>query len=192
MNRQHFYDSIRQSLFGGKLDQRQVEGIEAILNEWDSRKLTDKRWLAYILATVYHETARTMQPIEEFGKGNGYRYGRKLKRSGKAYDKPDKIYYGRGHVQLTWYENYEQMGKLIKEDLLNKPELMLKADVSIKVLFEGMMRGLSGAGDFTGKSLEMYFNATKDDPIGARKIINGVDKANTIALHHQKFLAAIT
>jgi putative chitinase len=191
MNRKQFYDSIRQSLFGGKLSEKQVEGMEAILNEWDKRKFTDLRWLAYIMATVYHETAHTMQAIEEFGKGNGRKYGRKLKMSGVAYEKPDKIYYGRGWVQLTWYENYEKMGKLLKLDLLNNPELALKTDVSAAITFEGMTKGISGAGDFTGKSLEMYFNDTKDDPIGARKIINGVDKANTIALHHQKFLNAL-
>lgn len=191
MIRKIFYDSIRDSLFSGKLSEKQVFGMEEILNEWAARKLTDIRWPAYILATVFHETAHTMLPIEEFGRGHGHKYGRKLKMSGVAYDKPDKIYYGRGHVQLTWYENYEQMGKLIKADLLNNPELMLIPSVSIKVLFEGMTRGISGGGDFTGKCLEMYFNKTVDDPVGARKIINGQDKAETIAVHHHKFLKAI-
>jgi putative chitinase len=192
MNRKKFYDSVRESIFGGSITSKQVEGMEAVLNEWEKRKLTDLRWLAYIFATIYHETAHTIQPIEEFGKGNGRKYGRKIKMSGIAYEKPDKIYYGRGLVQLTWYENYERMGKLLKLDLLNNPELVLTIPVSVAVTFEGMTRGLSGSGDFTGKCLEMYFNATNDDPIGARKIINGTDKANTISLHHKKFLIALT
>lgn len=69
LNRKHFYDSVRESLFGGTLLQQQVAGMEAILREWEAQQLTDRRWLAYMLGTTYHETAKTMQPIEEYGKG---------------------------------------------------------------------------------------------------------------------------
>jgi hypothetical protein len=54
-----FFDGIRVSLFNGRLAQRQVDGINAILDEWLHRKLADLRWLAYMLATVYWETAHT-------------------------------------------------------------------------------------------------------------------------------------
>ena len=74
INKESFYKKIRVSLFD-KLTQPQVEGMGAILNEWDRGKDEDLRNLAYMLATVYHETARTMQPIEEFGKGKGRDYG---------------------------------------------------------------------------------------------------------------------
>jgi putative chitinase len=192
INRKQFYDHVRQSVFHGKITDSQFEGLEAILNEWEDRQLKDLRWLSYMLATVYHETAHTMQPIEEYGKGNGYKYGRKLKRSGVPYTFPDKIYYGRGWPQLTWFENYDHMGKLLKIDLLNRPELMLDVEVSAKVLFEGMLKGVSGYGDFTGHCLEMYFNATNNDSIGARKIINGKDKADLIAGYHRIFYDALT
>lgn len=191
MDRSIFYQSVRNSLFGGKLKQSQVNGMEAILDYWDCSKLKDIRWLAYMLATAYWETARTLQPIEEYGKGKGRRYGKKIKMSGITYTKPDKIYYGRGFVQLTWYENYEQMGRLLKVNLLEEPELALDLDIATKILFEGMTKGTSNFGDFTGKSLEMYFNATKDDPVNARKIINGLDKAQTIAGFYYKFLDAL-
>ena len=191
MNRQTFFSEITPALFSGRITQSQVEGINFKLTAWEKSGLTDIRWLAYMLATSYHETARTMQPIEEYGKGRGKPYGQKLRHDRKPYAFPDKLYYGRGDVQLTWYENYEAMGKLLGIPLLEQPELALKPDISAQIMIEGMTRGKSNRGDFTGVSLENYFSATKDDPVHARRIINGLDKANLIADYHDKFLTAI-
>lgn len=191
MNRQVFFNEIRSSLFGGRLTQSQVDGINFKLDAWDQSGLNDPRWLAYMLATVYHETDKKMIPIEEYGKGRGRPYGQKIKHDRKRYIHPDKIYYGRGDVQLTWYENYESMGKLLGIPLLEQPELVLVPEISAKIMIEGMTKGKSNRGDFTGVSLENYFNATKDDPVNARKIINGLDKAHLIATYHYKFLSAI-
>lgn len=188
-NRTIFFAAVREAF--GKLNQKQVDGFNAILDEWDKSPYKDIRWLSYMFATAWHETAHTMQPIEEYGRGKKYRYGKKIKNSGVAYSLPDKIYYGRGHVQLTWYENYQLMTRLLGINLLLNPELALRMDVSVKILFEGMLRGSSSFGDFTGKCLEMYFNEVTDDPIGARRIINGTDKAQLIAGHHEKFLSAL-
>ena len=57
-----FFDHIRETL--GPLSQSQVDGINALLAATDGMS-TDHR--AYVLATAWHETARTMQPITEFG-----------------------------------------------------------------------------------------------------------------------------
>jgi putative chitinase len=46
-------------------------------------------------------------------------------------------------------------------------------------------------GLFTGKKLSHYFNDNIDDPVGARRIVNGTDKAKLIALYHKNFLDAI-
>lgn len=191
INRKSFFESIRTTLFKTGLKQTQVGGINAILDRWEASGLTDLRWLAYMLATVYHETAKTMQPIEEYGKGAGYRYGKKIKRSGIPYTLPDKLYYGRGYVQLTWFENYETMGRLLGIDLLNNPELALHPGIAADIMFEGMTKGNSHFGDFTGKSLENYFNDTKVDWVNARRIINGTDKAELIAGYGKKFMAAL-
>jgi putative chitinase len=191
MNRQTFISLITPALFSGRITQSQVDGLNFKLTAWERSGLADIRWLAYMLATSYHETARTMQPIEEYGKGRGKPYGQKLRHDRKPYTFPDKLYYGRGDVQLTWYENYEFMGKLLGIPLLEQPELALKPDVSAKIMIEGMTRGKSNRGDFTGVSLENYFNEVRDDPVHARRIINGLDKANLIAGYHDKFLTAI-
>jgi hypothetical protein len=191
INRKQFFFNIRQTIFKTGLKQLQVEGVETILNRWEAQGFTDQRWLAYMLATVYHETAKTMQPIEEYGKGKGYRYGKKIKRSGIPYSLPDKIYYGRGYVQLTWFENYETMGRLLGVDLLNDPDLALHPAFATDIMLEGMTKGNSHFGDFTGKSLENYFNETKEDWVNARRIINGTDKADLIAGYAKRFYNAL-
>jgi putative chitinase len=191
MNRQTFISLITPALFSGRITQSQVDGLNFKLTAWERSGLTDIRWLAYMLATSYHETAQTMQPIEEYGKGRGKPYGQKLRHNRKRYTNPDKLYYGRGDVQLTWYENYEAMGKLLGIPLLEQPELALKPDISAQIMIEGMTKGKSNRGDFTGASLENYFSATKDDPVHARRIINGLDKATLIATYHNKFLTAL-
>lgn len=186
MNTKSFYDSIRVSLFKGQISAKQFQGIEAILAEYNRLCLNDLRKLSYVLATAYHETAMTMQPIEEYGKGRNYDYGKKVKMSRKPYTTPDKLYYGRGHVQCTWYENYQAMGKQLGLPLLEQPELLLTMDVSVKVLFVGMIKGM-----FTGKSLGTYFTADKTDPLNARRIINGTDAAQKIKGYYDLFYGAL-
>jgi len=182
-----FFDIIKNELFKNHLTQPQVDGINTILNKLVNKKISDNRWIAYILATVYHETAATMQPIEEYGKGKGYPYGKKIKRSRLPYTSPDQIYYGRGFCQITWYENYELFGRLLKIDLLNHPELALNVNVASEILIEGMTKG-----DFTGKYLEIYFNDKVTDWFNARKIINGLDKAELIAGYAESFFKALS
>lgn len=176
IDRTFFFAQIRP-LFDGRMTQDQVDGCNAILTEWDRRGLTDMRHLAYMLATTYHETAHTMQPIREFGRGKGKKYG--------------TTFYGRGYVQLTWRANYRRMGEILGISLETKPDLALDETIAAQILFEGMLRAESFKGDFTGKSLEDYFNATADDPVNARRIINGTDKAGLIAGYHNRFLSAL-
>lgn len=187
MNSKAFYDTIRPTLFNGSISTKQFNGIEGIIKTYSELCINDLRQLAYILATVYHETAKTMQPIAEYGKGAKYDYGKKLKMSRKPYTSPNQIYYGRGYVQLTWFENYDAMGKKLGLDLLNNPDLLLTVDVSTKVMFTGMNLGM-----FTGRKLSDYFNANSTDWVNARKIINGLDKAQLIANYAKTFYGALT
>lgn len=178
-----FFDSIRASIFGGRLSETVVKGCSAILNEWQRlRWHKDARHLAYILATAQAECMFRLD-IEEIGKGRGKPYG-------VADPVTGKTYYGRGPVQLTWKDNYKKMGDLIGQDLVHKPELMLDPVVGIQVTFEGMYKGISQKGDFTGRSLEDYFNSTTDDPVNARRIINGTDRASEIAGYYRKYVNA--
>ncbi len=188
INRNFFFEQVRGSLFGGRLTAGQSLGLTAILEEWETKyPKKDDRWLAYMLATVHHETDRQFRGIEEYGKGRTRPYGKKIRMDRKPYQTPNQLYYGRGFVQLTWYENYEKAGKKMGIDLLNKPELALDLSNCVKILFLGMMEGW-----FTGRKLSTYFDATKEDWINARRIINGVDKANLISAYGKRFYAAIS
>ena len=174
MDKEIFYKHIRQNPFPGELAPPQVEGINAILDEWERRGLEDTRWLAYILATAYHETAFTMQPIEEYGKGKGYPYGVPDPETGK-------IYYGRGLAQLTWKHNYQRLGNLLNVDLVHHPEMALDMEIATQIIYEGMIRG-----EFTGKKLAHYFKE-ESDWYNARKIINRLDKADRIGRYARAF-----
>lgn len=178
LNRKKFFDGIRQGPFPGKLTAGQVSGCEAILTEWDRRKLTETRWLAYMLGTVFWECDNTMQPIKE---GGGIRY---LK-SKKYYP-----WYGRGYVQLTWKANYQKFQArvldLFEVDIIAKPDDAMLPIVAAFIMFEGMING-----EFTGKKLATYFNTKTTDWIGARRIINGTDRATEIAAISKQFYADI-
>jgi len=188
INRKFFFDQVRNSLFDGKLKQSQVNGLTAILNEWERNyPKKDDRWLAYMLATTHHETDTAMQPIEEYGKGKGRKYGKKIKMSGKPYRNTNHIFYGRGFVQLTWYENYEKAGKKLRQDFVRYPEKVMETANATRILFLGMTEGW-----FTGKKLSDYFNAEKEDWYNARRIINGVDNALTTAYYAKRYYAAIS
>lgn len=187
INRRYFFDNIRTSLFGGKISTDQFNGLAAILDAWEASGLEDDRWLSYMLATAYHETAATMRPIAEFGKGKNRDYGRRIKMNRQPYTDTPHIFYGRGYVQLTWYENYQKLGNLLGVDLLHNPDLAMRPDIAAKIMFAGMTKGL-----FTGKRLSDYFDADTTDWVNARRIINGNDRAELIAGYAQKFHAAIS
>lgn len=196
MDRAKFFKGIRNQPFPGKLTQEQVNGVTTLLDLWDARGLKDLRWLAYMLATVFWECDRTMQPITEKGARayfNKYEPGTKIgKNLGNTKPGDGYRFRGRGYVQLTGRTNYERMGKILGIDLAGNPDLALEPAIAANILFEGMTTGKSFRGDFTGKSLEDYFTATKADWINARRIINGTDKAVEIAGIAKQFYADLT
>lgn len=206
IDRKAFFNSVRSAPFGGRLAQGQANGCEIIITEFERRDLLDLRWLAYELATAKWETDHTMQPIKERG-GNSYLTrmyditGARpslAKRNGNIHQGDGVKYCGRGFVQLTWHDNYAEMGALWnkshhieKIDLVRNPDLALRPDIAAFIMFEGMLKADSYRGDFTGHSLEEYFSNDRDDPINARRIINGLDHARDIAIIHRDFLAAL-
>ena len=155
----------------------QKAGLNALLDAMEAdTDITDVRWLAYMLATVKHECADTWKAIEEYGKGKDRKYGVPVTVTdpeGKSYT---NVYYGRGYVQLTWEENYRNMGTALKNRLLYEPALALNADIAYQIMSRGMRKG-----SFTGKKLETYISGDTCDYFNARRIINGTDQAQRIA-----------
>jgi hypothetical protein len=168
-DRKLYFDSVRASLFKGGLTQQQVDGQEIILGAWERGPglvNDDLRHLAYCLSTTKHETASTMQPIEEYGKGEGQPYG-------EIDPETKQQYYGRGFVQLTWRENYARATEELELDDSNDlewhAERALDPVIAAQVMFEGMSEGWFRSGHTLGR----YFSATADDSFNAREIING-------------------
>ncbi len=200
IDRAHFFAKFRTNFY--RITDKEaylVDRYERIFDYWDSQpQLKDLRWLAYILATTYHETGRRIQAVREcFGKTDQesincvtslYRRGR-IKRNYAAIDKvTGKAYFGRGHVQLTWDFNYKRMGKELGmgDQVYINPDLALHPDSSVAIMAEGMIKGI-----FTGKRLSQYFNATTENWGGARRIVNGLDKYTLIAGYGRKFYASL-
>ncbi len=201
INRKFFFDQCRQTLFTGKLSQGQVGGLTFILDVWEATlSKKDDRWLAYALGTAFHETGFTMQPVRERGgsdyftrmydPGSNLPQRAALARSMGAKPGDGPVFYGRGYVQLTWRANYAKMGSAFGMDLSSdaaNADKVLQADLAAKIMFKGMEDGV-----FTGKKFANYFNPTTEDWKNARRIINGLDCAEAIALYAKKFYSAVS
>lgn len=195
-----FFAQVRRNLFGGSLTQSQVEGMDHTLAEFEVRGSGDRRHLAYIMATDYHETGRRMQPVREgFAKDDAgaraavaklYRDG-KIKTNYAAPGSYGNSFYGRGDVQLTHEANYKKLGDILGIDLVKYPDSALDPFISKRILVEGMLRGASNRGDFTKYALEDFISGAKCDYLGARKVVNGTDKAALIASYASAFESAL-
>ncbi|MFB2562418.1 hypothetical protein [Rhizobium sp. IMFF44] len=206
MDRAKYFAAVRSSLVGGRLSTNQVNGMNAMLDEWQAKPF-DSRWLAYMLATAFHETGKAMCPISEdlnysadglratfpkyFTVTQAAAYARQPQKianrayasrmgNGNETSGDGWRYRGRGLVQITGRDNYAKYG------IADDPDKALDPTKAVEILFDGMINGR-----FTGRKLADYFSATVTDWIGARKIINGTDRAADIAAYAKKFLAAL-
>ena len=139
---------------------------QEIIKEAKSRGLL-RNELAYVLATAYWETARTMKPVKE-----AYWLSEDWRKKNLRYFP----WYGRGFVQLTWEPNYKKASEKLGVDMVANKDLALDPKIAAKVLIVGMKEGW-----FTGKKLSDYITLQKSHYIQARRIVNGTDKAGEIA-----------
>ncbi len=174
LNRKTFFEGYREVF--GHLSEGQVEGLEFLLGKVEN----DPRWentqqIAYFLATIQHETASTFQPIKEFRAKKGS--------EGRAIQDRYWLsgYYGRGYVQITWKKNYEKFG------IVDEPDKALEPETAYEIASEGMLKGL-----FTGKRLSDFIHGDETDYVNARKVVNGLYKANQIAKNAGNFEAILT
>lgn len=200
INRKFFFDQVRLTLFDGRLNPTQVVGLTAVLDKWERESPeADDRWLAYMLGTAHHETGRTMQPVREtFATtdaqaitrlNNAFNAG-KLSFVKKPYwqlDGDGKSWLGRGLVQITHKDNYVRLGKLCKVDLTTDPTVAMQMEVALQIMFIGMREGA-----FSGKKLSQFFHGETENWSSARKIINGLERADLVASHAKKYYAAIS
>lgn len=201
-----FFDSVRESLFRGKLNQKQVDGMNEILRASAGYNI---RHRAYMLATAYHETGTNMMPNTESLNYTSASRIRSVWPSRfpsvshaepyvrRPQDLANKVYNGRmgnregtndgwnyrgrGQVHITGRSNYEKASLAIGVDLLTHPDTALSKAVASKCLVIGMSEGW-----YTGKSLSDY-NSYYD----MRRVVNGVDSASIIAEYAVKFESAL-
>ena len=196
--RSAFFRAVRA--IHGALTAEQVAGFEVLLDGFLADGLLDHLPVpAYLLATCWHETGKTMQPIAEWGRREYFdRYDPVLadseeqrsraRRMGNTRQGDGFKYRGRGYVQLTWKANYAKAGRLLGVDLVANPDLALEPAIAYRILVTGMREGW-----FTGKRLADYLRPGRaPDYIGARRVINGQDRAALIAQYARQFERALT
>jgi len=165
------------------------EGLSLLLDDFEGDSgFTQIRDLAYVLATIRWETGQTFQPVKE-------------KRA--SHDKNPRLweiqnrywssgFFGRGYVQITWEDNYQKASERLAgtnftvssgaltmqgDTLVQQPDLVLEPAIAYAIAARGMSEGW-----FTGKKLSDFIQGGKPpDYVNARKIINGLDQAQTIA-----------
>lgn len=146
------------------------ETIDSIITECKRQGLTLNTQIAYVLATVHHETNNTFRPVREaywLNDPDAY-----LKKHHPEY----YPYYGRGYVQLTWLNNYQKYAILLEKDLVNNPDLALEHEIALFILCHGLRYG-----NFTGRALGDYISGKQTDYYNARRCVNGTDRAGEIA-----------
>lgn len=186
MDRAKFYANVRTDLFHGRLSDLQVQGMEAMMDYWEDSGGGYRPHLSYAFATAFHETGEKMQPVREGGLGRGRKYGV----PGRNYG---QVPYGRGLIQTTWDDNYEKTDEKLglSGALIANYDLMLTLPVAVPALFRGMKEGWYAS--YKGKrcTLERFLYHGHLDYIGARRIVNGQDKAAIIAGYAMQFDEAI-
>lgn len=215
MDRKKFFDAVRPSVFNGAISGDQVKGIEALLDACAAKGVTDPRQVAYVLATPMIETGGSFVPITEslnysaealkakfpsrISPADADRYGRTTHIAnqpeianriyGGAWGKTNLgntqpgdgwAFRGRGLCQITGRRNYTLFG------LDTNPDAAATLPVAAQVMVTGMRDG-----DFTGRKLADYFSPSKCEWREARKIINGLDRADDIAKFAINFHKAI-
>ena len=174
----------------GSLSQEAVDNINLIVETCEKYDLSYPQ-TAYVLATTYHETGGTMKPIKECG---GWKYlskydtGRLAKALGNTpqADGDGIKYAGKGFAMITGYSNYKFAGEQLGIDLINNPDLALQSKYAAEILVKGSINGW-----FTSKTLKDYINGNKKDYYNARRVINGLDKAQLIANYAVVFEKAL-
>lgn len=143
------------------------KGYTQLLISESQKAGLSREQLAYLLATAYWETGRTMKPVKE-----AYWNSEDWRKENLRY----YPWYGRGFVQLTWESNYKRAGQALGVDLVRNKDRALDPKIAAKIMVRGMIEGW-----FTGHKLSDHISLTKKDYVNARRIINGTDKKNEIA-----------
>ena len=196
-DRKLFFDAVRESVFGGRLNQGQVDGMNRLLDTWEEYyRDWDMRELAYDLGTDALETDKNMMPIYEYGEKSyfdKYEPGtHKGKMLGNTIAGDGWLFRGAGEVMNTGRGNAAKATKRLNEvfnlgiDLVAYPEKRLDPFVSAHSLFLGNHEGW-----WTGQRLPNFAGYGHWDMSGARSVVNGLDRWHTVGELAGAFLGAL-
>jgi peptidoglycan hydrolase-like protein with peptidoglycan-binding domain len=144
--------------------------------------VTDTKQIAYILATVEHESMLG-QWMEELASGQAYEWRSDL---GNNQWGDGPRFKGRGYIQITGRANYKRWSQLLGVDLIGEPHRASEPEIAAEIAVRGMRDG-----SFTNHSLEDHINDDKQDFYNARRIVNGLDRAEQIAAIARDFVRAL-
>ena len=218
MDRATFYKMLRSKnndLFGTRLSQVQVDGIEAILDACQDYGCTREQ-AAYILATAHGETGATMQAKREnmnysakrisqiFGahRRQGYTpqqlarkpellantvYGGDWGKENLGNTEPGDgwRFRGWGVGQWTGRDNTQKVANDTGIDVMSKPEALDDPKLNGELLVSWMMKGKA-----TGLKLSQFVNDSTKNYLAARKVWGGAD-ASKYAIRAKKFETAL-
>lgn len=190
-DRKQFFDGYKAKI--GNLTQTQVDGLNSLLSNYEkySGWWDDIDQIGNSLSQVGHESAHSFQPVVEgfyLGDSTQPKYFQGNTDRVKRFQQSLRYYpfFGMGHIQLTWAENYRKLDQLVRKyfpeivqqfeirtgrkfDLANVPTQALDDDVSFAVMTIGMHKGTFRA----GQTLDRYIGPGGVDHFGAREIVNG-------------------
>jgi len=137
---------------------------------------------AYCLATAHYESGQYKYMREIWGPTVAQRRYEGRKDLGNVQRGDGNKFMGRGLVMITGRKNYGEWSARLGIDLLNNPLLAEKPEIAVRILVEGMKYGT-----FTGKKLSDYMTLKRSDFSQARRIVNGMDRADLIADYAKKY-----
>ncbi len=191
-----FCRAVDKTLFLKPLSEKQRGGMKDVIDVWTKNFAGgDPRWLAYILASIYHETGQMMVPVREGFKKTDQaarEHVRNMFIRGivkRDYAKPVNgiSYFGRGRVQSTHFDNYRRLSRRFNKNFVNEPNLLLDSRIDAEVAVFGHVEGL-----WVPKfKLSDFIKGERCDYVGARRIVNGQDKASEIASFARTFERAV-
>ena len=135
-----------------------VSGNESLmLQTLVSSGIQDRQTLGILMGQLAHESAGFKATVER-ASGAAYEGRKDL---GNTEPGDGRRFKGRGFIQLTGRSNYERIGRMIGEDLVNNPDLAAEPEIAAKIAVAFLKS--SGALD----------KARAGDIRGTTRVING-------------------
>ena len=160
------------------------KNLPLILNVCLDNGVNDRGQIAYVFATAEHEShfGRLMMELADGGDYEGL-----CTDLGNCSPGDGPRFKGRGFVQITGRRNYRIWSGKLGIDLEDNPEKAAIPEIAAIILVRGMRDG-----SFTGVGLSDFIVGNQRRLLSARRIVNGLNRADhieQIAKHYYQAIA---